>query len=98
MALSSTTGRTRDRQSQNVCGMSGEETVPKRSWFDRRINVRSIRIAFGADMREIALLWLVFGILDLFVADRLTIRWFAGNFLLAIVLWGIGAYIEMRES
>lgn len=78
--------------------MADEEQIPRHSWFDRRVNIPAIRIAFGADMREFALLWLVFAILDVFVADRLTIRWFTGNFLFAIAVWAIGAYLEMNRS
>jgi len=78
--------------------MADEEQVPKRSWFDRRVNIPAVRIAFGADMREFALLWLVFGILDVLIANRLTTRWFTGNVLFAVAVWAIGAYLEMNRS
>lgn len=44
-------------------------------------------------MREFALLWLVFSVLDVLVKDTLTFRWLIGNVVFSGVLWALGAYI-----
>ena len=72
------------------------EEPPKQNWFERRVDGRAVRIAFGADLREFALLRLVFAILDVFISDKLTARWLITNGLFGILLWTIGAYIEMK--
>ena len=54
------------------------------------------RVAFGADLREFALLWLVFSLLDVLIKDEMTVRWMAGNLGFTIALWMLGAYIELR--
>ncbi|HET8772789.1 MAG TPA: hypothetical protein VFP80_03320 [Thermoanaerobaculia bacterium] len=51
------------------------------------------RTAAGSDMREFALLWLVFSVLDVLVKDTLTFRWLIGNVVFSGVLWALGAYI-----
>ena len=50
----------------------------------------------GSDIREFALLWLVFSILDVLVKDTLTFRWLAGNLAFCMSMWVIGAYIEVK--
>ncbi|HEY6843775.1 MAG TPA: hypothetical protein VI391_06370 [Thermoanaerobaculia bacterium] len=72
--------------------------MPKRSWFNRRLDVSALRVAIGADVREFALLWLVFSALDVFVVGQLTPQWFIGNYAFGFVLWVLGAYIEMSKQ
>lgn len=50
--------------------------------------------ALGHDIREFALLWLVFALLDVFVAGKLTWPWIAGNLGFSAFVWFCGAYIE----
>lgn len=58
---------------------------------------RAIVEALGHDMREFALLWLVFANLDVFVQDNLTFRWLVGNTIFSGIVWIAGVYIEKRE-
>lgn len=53
---------------------------------------------FGHDVREFALLWLVFANLDVFVQDHLTFRWLVGNFMFTGVMGLMGAYIELTHK
>ena len=53
-------------------------------------------VAFGSDMREFALLWLVFSLLDVLIKNDLTTRWFVGNLSFSMSLWALGAYIEVK--
>ena len=55
-----------------------------------------VRSAMGSDIREFALLWLVFSVLDVLVKDTLTLRWLIGNIVFSSTLWGLGAYIEVK--
>jgi hypothetical protein len=47
--------------------------------------------------REIALLWLVFAVLDKFVAEQLTVTWAVLNGAFAITLWIFALTIELRR-
>lgn len=58
----------------------------------------TLKRAMGGDIREFALLWLVFSLLDVLVKDELTVRWLIGNMLFCTVLWTLGAYIELSRS
>jgi hypothetical protein len=68
------------------------------NWLSRKLDLYALRVAFGANMREFALLWLVFSLLDLFISDKLTPRWILGNSLFTLFVWLLGAYIEMKRS
>ncbi len=48
-------------------------------------------------MREFALLWFLFALLDMMIEDRLTPRWGFWNGAFSVVLWALGSYIEMRR-
>jgi hypothetical protein len=67
-------------------------------WLDERIDLEEVRIAIGHDMREFALLWLVFSGLDPLVAGSSSFRWMIANGAFCVVLWVAGSYIEMRRS
>jgi len=59
-------------------------------------SVNRVWTAAGSDIREFALLWLVFSILDVLVKDTLTLRWLSGNLVFCMSMWVIGAYIEAK--
>jgi hypothetical protein len=63
----------------------------------RKIDPEALWIAIGHDSREFALLWLVFSILDRLVDERLTVRWLLANGLWSLVVWTLGAYLELRR-
>jgi hypothetical protein len=65
--------------------------------LQRLIDVDLAFTAAGADVREFALLWLVFALLDSVMADKLTLLWLTGNFAGCTTLWICGAYIELRR-
>lgn len=72
----------------------GERVIER---LRRLIDVDAALKAGGADVREFALLWLVFALLDSVMADKLTLLWLIGNFAGCATLWTIGAYFEMRR-
>jgi hypothetical protein len=49
-------------------------------------------------LRECGILWLVFSLLDRTVAGQLTVPWTFWNFSVAIALWSLGIYIEMKAK
>ena len=52
----------------------------------------------GAEaIRECAILWLVFSLLDQFVTSRLTVPWTAWNLSGSFAFWVFGMYIEMKR-
>lgn len=53
-------------------------------------------VAFGSDLREFALLWLVFSLLDVLIKNELTIRWMLGNLGFTSGIWLLGAYVELK--
>jgi hypothetical protein len=59
---------------------------------------KDLMAAFGHDMREFALLWLVFAVLDVLVAGKLTWSWALGNLGFTSLVWYLGAYIEMHMA
>ncbi|HKO55115.1 MAG TPA: hypothetical protein VJ276_04510 [Thermoanaerobaculia bacterium] len=61
----------------------------------RQRRVRTERLAEA--LRECGVLWLVFSILDRWVADTLTPLWGFGNALASVALWVSGIYIELSE-
>ncbi|HKR65980.1 MAG TPA: hypothetical protein VJZ00_19770 [Thermoanaerobaculia bacterium] len=67
-------------------------------WLNRRVDVRQLLLALGHDLREFALLWLVFSFLDPLVAGTFSFRWTITNAVFGIVLWTSGSYIELRRS
>lgn len=52
------------------------------------------RARLGDALREVAVLWLVFAVLDKFVAGHLEASWVFGNITGCIACWLSGIYIE----
>jgi hypothetical protein len=67
-------------------------------WLDRKVDLEAVLIAIGHDMREVAMLWLVFSFLDMLIQNKLTLRWLLSNGLCCILIWTVGAFIEMKHS
>lgn len=65
-------------------------------WYRFRLRTTDVRFAnrVGEAAREIAILWLVFSLLDKFVAERMSVEWALGNIIVCIALWLLGIYIE----
>jgi hypothetical protein len=49
-------------------------------------------------IRECAILWLVFSVLDQAVTGTLTVPWAMWNFCGSVALWGFGMYIELKRK
>ena len=49
-------------------------------------------------IRECAILWLVFAVLERAVSGTLTFPWAMSNFLGSVVFWVIGMYIEVKRQ
>jgi hypothetical protein len=84
--------------SEDDAPKSDPAATPPPSWLERKLDVRALRVAVGADLREFALLWLVFALLDMLMANRLTTKWAILNGLFSLVMWSAGAYIELRRT
>ena len=70
----------------------------KGPWWLEKFEGRAAMRALAEDLREVALLWLVFAILDDFLRARaLDFGWIAGNAAFALLVWSIGAYIEFKR-
>jgi hypothetical protein len=67
-------------------------------WIGAKLDVRAVKLAFGHDLREFALLWLVFSLLDPLIAGSSSRSWMVTNGLLCIALWIAGSYIELRRT
>ena len=67
------------------------------SWLERKFDVKALREAVGHDFREFALLWAVFSILDMITRDKLSLFWVVANGAFSLVLWSLGAYIQMKK-
>lgn len=53
----------------------------------------------GAEaIRECAILWLVFSLLDQTVSGKFTVPWMVWNFCGSIAFWIVGMYIETRRQ
>lgn len=48
-------------------------------------------------LREIALLWAVFAVLDKFVAEQLTVGWAIANSVGATLVWMFALTLELRR-
>jgi hypothetical protein len=57
------------------------------SWLESRVDLTALRISIGADMREVALLWLVFTVLDMLIQGKITVAWIAANAAGSVVVW-----------
>ena len=64
-------------------------------WTKKRIDQAFERVS--ELLREGALLWMVFGVLDRVVAERLTAIWFLSNVGSSVAIWVLGVYIELRR-
>ena len=64
-------------------------------WTEKRVAQALERVS--ELLREGALLWMVFGVLDRVVAERLTAAWLLGNVVCSIAVWVFGVYIELRR-
>ncbi|HEY0160293.1 MAG TPA: hypothetical protein VGF28_23610 [Thermoanaerobaculia bacterium] len=67
-----------------------------RNWFKRLLEEKLVVLRGCDSLREIAVLWFVFAMLDKLVEDELTFGWAAVNSSVAIALWVTGTYIEVR--
>lgn len=63
-----------------------------------KTDTRTLELRFAEALREIAVLWLTFAILDELIAGKLTVAWAAGNFTVSVVWWCLGTYIEIRNG
>jgi hypothetical protein len=64
----------------------------------KNLNWRFIMHEFCVAMREVAVLWLVFSVLDKLLTEQLTLRWAAGNCGGAAVLWIVATLVEARTN
>jgi len=62
------------------------------------VELKQVEERVGEALREIALLWFTFSLLDRFVVGTLTFHWAIGNGGGAIAAWAVGLYIETRRS
>jgi hypothetical protein len=62
----------------------------------KKLNWRFIIHEFCVAMREVAVLWLVFSVLDKLLTNQLTAPWIAGNCGGAAVLWILATFWEAR--
>lgn len=70
-------------------------------WIDCllwKTDIRALALRIAEALREIAVLWLVFSILDELIAGKLTVRWLMTNIASCFVLWALGTYIEFRHG
>ena len=63
-------------------------------WW-RRKRIDHFLERFTELIREMALLWMVFAILDRVIADKLTLGWAAINFGIGMAGWAVAVYIEL---
>jgi hypothetical protein len=66
-------------------------------WVDRHIDVKLLEVRVAEGLREAALLWFVFSLLDKLVNERLTKPWMIWNCTLTLVVWLGGTYLEIRR-
>jgi hypothetical protein len=67
------------------------------AWLDRRIDLKLFEVRVAEGLREAALLWFVFSLLDKLVNDRLTRPWMIWNATFTLVVWLGGTYLEIRR-
>lgn len=63
--------------------------------FIRLLDARMLIHRSSEAMREIAVLWLVFSVLDKLVVDELTTPWLVTNSTAAAGIWVLSLYIEV---
>jgi hypothetical protein len=66
-------------------------------WLDRRIDVKRLEERVAEGLREAALLWFVFSLLDKLINERLTKPWMVWNSTLTLAVWLAGTYLEIRR-
>jgi ABC-type uncharacterized transport system permease subunit len=69
-----------------------------KKWFANLlwdINIDLLTHRISEALREMAVLWLVFAMLDKLVANELTASWMMSNCVVCIAGWIAGFYIEM---
>ncbi len=66
-------------------------------WLDRWIDPKKLEERVAEGLREAALLWFVFSLLDKLVNERLTKPWMAWNGTLTLAVWLGGTYLEIRR-
>lgn len=64
----------------------------------KKLNWRFIIHEGCVALREVAVLWLVFSVLDKLLTNQLTLRWAAGNCGGAALLWIIATFAEARKN
>ena len=66
-------------------------------WLDRHIDLKKLEERVAEGLREAALLWFVFSLLDKLVNERLTKPWMVWNGTLTLAVWIGGTYLEIRR-
>jgi len=66
-------------------------------WLDRHIDLKLFEDRVAEGLREAALLWFVFSLLDKLVNEGLTTPWLIWNCSLTLVVWLGGTYLEVRR-
>ena len=66
-------------------------------WLGRRIDLKLLEERVAEGLREAALLWFVFSLLDKLVNERLTKSWMFWNGTLTLAVWLGGTYLEVRR-
>jgi hypothetical protein len=66
-------------------------------WLGRRIDLKLLEERVAEGLREAALLWFVFSLLDKLVNERLTKPWMVWNCTLTLAVWLGGTYLEIRR-
>ena len=67
------------------------------AWLGRRIDLKLLETRVSEGLREAALLWFVFSLLDMLIKRQLTIPWLFWNSLVSLVVWLAGTYLEIRK-
>ncbi|MEA2465122.1 MAG: hypothetical protein QOJ98_2869 [Acidobacteriota bacterium] len=64
----------------------------------RVIDKHLLAVRVSEALREMAVLWVVFAVLDKLVAEKLTLQWVATHCALALVGWVVALYIEFMSD
>jgi hypothetical protein len=76
-------------------------SVDMKKWLtqlETSVNIQLLKDRVCEAVRESALLWFVFSVLDKLLVDKLTWQWAATNAALCFVCWSFGTYIEVRKG
>jgi hypothetical protein len=49
-------------------------------------------------LREMAVLWIVFALLDKLIADALTAPWLVTHVAVGLAAWSLALYLEMKDE